>query len=367
MKYKPSADFLSISKLVTQNLIPLRRSRKSVEIIPQQEEPTLSFSDNAEMMRFNAENKVKSEVKNIEDVILNETGSVTWFNLYGVNYPKQVDRIIKQNRLDSFLSNLIGDPNHRTKVVPLENCFFFTAKSIHSSDEHAVVLEQIMFIVSGGFVWSIQEKVGDHFDHIRERIDRKIGNVRSQGTDYLLFLLLESIVDNYYLTYEDIMENTKDILESNLREAEPNQLEQIEVRKTQLFRIRRSLANLREALNQIAVIDPTIIKPSSQKYFSELKEQTAYLGDLIDHDLTRLEAATNLFFSLQSHKLNEVMKTLTILSVIFIPLTFIAGIYGMNFDNMPELRFEYGYFVAIGVMAAVAIGSIIYFKRKKWF
>ncbi len=367
MKYRPNKDFLNISKLVTQNLPPLRRKRKQVEFMPETEEPKLVFAENAEMFRFNATECAKSEIKSIEELTLQESGKVTWFNLYGIQYPKQIDRIIKENSLDPFLSNLISDASHRTKVVTLKNSFFFTAKSIHPSSEHTVVLEQMMFVVSENFVWSLQEKVGDHFDHVRERIERKVGQVRSNGTDYLLFLLLESIVDNYYLTYEDIIESSKEILEAKWDEARPNHLEEIELRKTQLFRMRRSLANLREALYQIQSMDTNIIKADSQKYFSELKEQTAYLGDLIDNDLTRLESATNLFFSLQSHRLNEVMKTLTILSVIFIPLTFIAGIYGMNFEYIPELGYRNGYFVTVGAMVAVALVSIIYFKRKKWF
>ena len=353
------------TQLVT-SIFPARRSRKRVELAPEPKETKLKFGDNAEVICFNKENHNRCKVSKIEEINLSEPGQITWFNVYGLDYYHQFSQIIKKNHLDTFLNSLIQDDSHRTKVVKLKNCLFLTAKSTHYSQKESISLEQMMFIVGPDFIWSIQEKVGDHFEHIRERMDKNIGHVRTRGADYLLFLLMESIVDNYYTTYEDLSEKAANIFEHDWSKTDPHQLEQIEERKTHLFRIRRSLNNLREVINQLHGMDE-IIKSASKKYYQELREQAAYLVDRIDNDLARLESATNLFFSLQSHKLNEVMKTLTILSVIFIPLTFIAGIYGMNFSNMPELQTKNGYFITLGVMFIIAVGSILYFRRRKWF
>lgn len=325
------------------------------------------FSDNASMIRYSAGAFSRNPVSHANEVELNSTGSISWFNVYGLNYTRQFSEIAQKNNLDAFLVTLIGDTHHRTKVVDLSNCFFFTAKSIHFDEKAHLTVEQMMFIVSSGFIWSIQEKRGDNFGHIRQRLADNVGDLRQKGTDYLLFLILESIVDNYYTAYSGLTENFGTLVEWNGEAANPEVLQEIENRKSQLFRIRKSLNNLREAIYQITLSADALLGDDSRKYFTELREQGGYLIDQIDHDLQRLESATNLFFSLQSHRLNEVMKTLTILSAVFIPLTFIAGIYGMNFEYMPELRWEHGYFVILAVMLVMGIASVFYFRRKGWF
>lgn len=327
----------------------------------------INIGEHVEFISYNKDSHERKRVDSVDQIELVTEGKVNWLNVYGLHYHEEFSKIIKANGLDNFLVNLISDGSHRTKVVGIKDSFFFTAKSVHFSDEKSVTLEQMMFIVSGGYIWSIQEKVGDNFSHIRERLERKIGLVRSRGTDYLMHLLLESIVDNYFKAYADLMEQSMQTEGVNWNDADPARLEGIELKKTNLFRLRRSLSNLKDALHQTLQLDNGIIKAASKKYYVELKEQVAYLVDQIDTDLSRLESATNLFFSLQSHRLNEVMKTLTILSAVFIPLTFIAGIYGMNFQHMPELEQPYGYFVVLGVMALLVVGSIAFFKKRGWF
>jgi magnesium transporter len=356
-----------IRSLAIQKLFPTRPTKKRVDLGDNTTEPHLVFKENATLIEFDADQLKRTEIENIEDIVLIDESMSTWFNLYGLNYPSQFGKIIKQNKLDSFLIHLFSDTSHRTKAVALRDCFFFTAKSIHYSDSESLSLEQMMFVVSPQFIWSTQEKRGDHFDHIRERLEKNVNKVRERGTDYLLFLILESIVDNYYTTYENLTDDDDKLVELNWSNADPNILEKIESRKAHLFRIRKSLFNLKEAIHQIINMEEHVVLDESIKYFSELKEQAGYLIDQIDNDMHRLESSTNLFFSLQSHRLNEVMKTLTILSVIFIPLTFIAGIYGMNFENMPELKMKYAYFGVLAVMLTIVLTSVIYFKRKKWF
>jgi magnesium transporter len=348
-------------------IFPTRASKKRIDLLPTQEEPPLAFKENASLIEYDIDKVKKTEVEKTEDVALHDPSMLTWFNVYGLNHPVQFSKIIEHNKLDSFLIHLIADANHRTKVVSLRNCSFFTAKSIYYSDGERLSLEQVMFVISPDFIWSIQEKKGDNFDHIRERLDRNVGRVRERGTDYLLFLILESIVDNYYQTYEDITKDASQLVDLNWDNADLGILQKIEARKTNLFRIRKSLFNLKEAISQLINLEDGMVKEESMKYFVELREQAGYLIDQIDNDMHRLESATNLFFSLQSHRLNEVMKTLTILSAIFIPLTFVAGIYGMNFEYMPELGYRNGYFIVLGVMALVAVGSFLFFRHRKWF
>ncbi len=210
---------------------------------------------------------------------------------------------------------------------------------------------------------SIQEKPGDYFQHIRDRITENKGIVRRKKADYLLYLIIDAIIDNYYNAYEKLTQKLEEL--KDLTKVKPNldYAMQIEENKQNLFVLKKAISSLREAISKLEKVELENFEPH---YFSELKEQANFLIDDIDFDLQQLESSINLIFNMQNHKLNDVMKTLTILSVIFIPLTFLAGIYGMNFENIPELKFKYAYYVLLTVMVLIGVGSFIYFKRKKW-
>jgi magnesium transporter len=222
----------------------------------------------------------------------------------------------------------------------------------------------MIFIVSADFLWSIQEKKGDYFNWIRQRLEGNKGIVRKKKTDYLLFLLLESIIDNYQSTYQENAALNSDKLSAVNIKPTPEFTSLVEKRKQELFNFKKATMSLKDTIVKLEKIE---IDGFNVKYYSELKEQTNNLISNIDFELQELESKINLIFSIQGHRLNEVMKTLTILSVIFIPLTFLAGIYGMNFENIPELKSENGYFILLGTMVIISVISIWYFKRKKWF
>jgi magnesium transporter len=240
----------------------------------------------------------------------------------------------------------------------------FVATRVLITNSQKLDSEQMIFIVSPNFLWSIQEKSGDYFNWIRERLQENEGIVRKKKADYLLFLLLESIIENYQNTYEENAELNADKLNSTHIKPTPEFTSLVEKRKQELFNFKKATLSLRDTIVKLEKVE---IAGFETKYFSELKEQTNNLISNIDFELQELESKINLIFSIQGHRLNEVMKTLTILSVIFIPLTFLAGIYGMNFENIPELKFKYGYFVLLGIMVFITICAIWYFKRKKWF
>ena len=224
--------------------------------------------------------------------------------------------------------------------------------------------EQMYFVISKDFVWCIQEKRGDHFDWIRQRIFENKGIIRKKRADYLLFFILETLITNYKDKYEEsvLMENALDAIVK--REPTPEFMFEVEQKKAMIHDFKKASHGLRDIIVKLERVE---VKGFQTKYFSELREQINGLIMDIDSDIMELESQINLFFSVQGHRLNEVMKTLTIFSVVFIPLTFLAGIYGMNFENMPELKSPYGYFILLGVMFIVTIISVIIFKRKKWF
>jgi magnesium transporter len=322
------------------------------------------FLDNTSIINYSKNSYDKTNFSAISEIKLKENPETTkWINTYGIVYQEAYRKIIYQNKLDDFLVKLLSDKEHPNKVILLDNLLFVTTRVLITGS-HKFDSEQMIFIVSLNFLWSIQEKPGDYFNWIRERLEGNKGIVRKKKADYLLFLLLESIVDNYQETYQENAELSADKLNSTDIKPTPEFTSLVEKRKQELFNFKKATMGLKDTVVKLEKLE---IDGFDVKYFSELKEQTSNLISNIDFELQELESKINLIFSIQGHRLNEVMKTLTILSVVFIPLTFLAGIYGMNFENIPELKFKYGYFILLGIMVLVTIISIWYFKRKKWF
>ncbi|MFK8061372.1 MAG: magnesium and cobalt transport protein CorA [Polaribacter sp.] len=322
------------------------------------------FLKRTSLITYSEKNYQKNNYSAISDIILsNKSKTIEWLNTYGNKYTEIFKTIVSNNKLDDFLMKLFMNQEHSNKVILLDDLVFVSTRVLITKSD-TLDSEQMLFIVSSSYLWSIQEKDGDYFDWIRERLEGNKGIVRKKKTDYLLFLLLESIVDNYQETYQKNAELSADKLSSTQIKPTPEFTSLVEKRKQELFNFKKATLSLRDTIIKLEKIE---INNFDVKYFSELKEQTNNLISNIDFELQELESKINLIFSIQGHRLNEVMKTLTILSVIFIPLTFLAGIYGMNFTNIPELSWKYGYFILLGIMVLITIISVWYFKRKKWF
>lgn len=322
------------------------------------------FLDNTSIISYSAKTYEKTNFEAISQIRLSQgTDTIEWLNTYGIKYQNEYRKVINQNKLDDFLIKLLSDEEHPNKVILLDNLLFITTRVL-ITESNKLDSEQMIFIVSKDFLWSIQERSGDYFNWIRERLEGNKGIVRKKRADYLLFLLLESIIDNYQDTYEENAELSAHKLNSTYIKPTPEFTSQVEKRKQELFNFKKATMSLKDTVVKLEKME---VEGFNVKYFSELKEQTNNLISNIDFELQELESKINLIFSIQGHRLNEVMKTLTILSVIFIPLTFLAGIYGMNFENIPELKYEYSYFILLGIMVLITIVSVWYFKRKKWF
>ncbi|MBT8235271.1 MAG: magnesium and cobalt transport protein CorA [Bacteroidia bacterium] len=322
------------------------------------------FLSQTSLITYNKEKCERYTYNSISKITLTESlETIQWLNTYGIGFHPQFKEIINQNKLDDFLIKLLVDPNHPNKVIALHQLLFVSIKVL-KTDRKKLDKEQMIFIFSPGFIWSIQEKKGDYFEWIRERLYGNIGLVRKKRADYLLFLILESIIDNYQEAVDKYSTKHKD--HANLSDIKPTPefTAKLERQKQKLFRVKRAIISLRDTITKLEKVE---MKDFHGNYFSELKEQATNMISDVEFEILEIESSMNLIYSVQGHKLNEVMKTLTIFSVIFIPLTFIAGIYGMNFENMPELKWQSGYFLVIGVMLIVSFGIIWYITRKKWF
>ncbi|MCC5921560.1 MAG: magnesium/cobalt transporter CorA [Cyclobacteriaceae bacterium] len=290
-----------------------------------------------------------------------------WLNLYGLNNPETIASICEKQGVHSLVIQDILDIDQRPKFQEYENFSFLTLKSIIPS-ENEIITEQISFVFGTNFLISFQERKADFFEHLRIRLRENKGILRERGADYLLYAMLESILDNYFKTLNKLDEEIERFnFTDTKKEPSLNVLEIIENHKKFVHFIKKSILPIKEFSQIVERGECQYIEQKHIKYFLEIKDLCLTLIDSSEMILASLESATNLFFSLQSHRMNQVMKTLTIVATIFIPLTFIAGVYGMNFTNMPELEWKYGYFGIWTIMISIFLGMVIYLKKKKWF
>lgn len=308
--------------------------------------------------------------KELEDPL--QQTDVKWLNIHGLHDTELIRKLGEVLEIDNFIIGDVLNVNKRAKMEELNDTLFFSIKSILPGvDYDHVRIEQISFLLRDNVLISFQEKKSDFFTHIRERIKTHSGLVRKKKDDYLLYLLLEAVMENFYITLEHDESCMEDLLMEAKVSAKPDVLERIEKSRDNLQFLKRAIQPLRDALLNLKSMqdddDFDGIEKANYTFFARLHQKSLELLDQIDTDMSTLDSASNVYFSLQSYRMNEIMKVLTVVSSIFMPLTFIVGVYGMNFDNMPELKEENGYFIVWGVMVALAIGMVIYFKRKKYF
>ncbi|MFH6994013.1 magnesium/cobalt transporter CorA [Flavobacterium sp. FlaQc-48] len=295
-----------------------------------------------------------------------------WLNVHGLNDIGLLKIIGAHFKLDDFLLADILNTTKRTKLEEQQDILFFNIKSLLPSEySDNISVEQISFILKEGILISFQEKRSDFFAHIRERLRTHAGIVRTKKVDYLLYLLLDAVIENFYITIEDEEEKIEELINLTKKGADPVILEKIENHRDNFNFLKRSIIPLRDSLYYLKTIKDddtsTLIQKDTFNFFIRLHQKSLELLEQIESDMSSLESASNFYFSEQSRKMNEIMKTLTIISAIFIPLTFIVGVYGMNFENMPELRYKYGYHSVMIAMFFLVIALIIYFKKRRWF
>ncbi len=310
----------------------------------------------------------EKDVTKIEDIFkLKATPTVSWINIDGLHDTNLIAKVGKNFGLHPLLIEDILNTNHRPKAEIYDNLIFVTLKMLGlSKDSKSVVSEQVSIVLGENYVISFQEREGDLFNIIRERLRNNLGTIRQMGSDYLMYRLIDTIVDNYFFVTDYYADQIEDLEIQVLESPSDDMVRIIQMSKKQLIQLRKATNPLREVLSLLEK-DPTpLIKKETDQYLRDVHEHIVQINDVIDTQRDMLSGLMDLYMSGVSNKMNEVMKVLTIIATIFIPLTFIAGIYGMNFKHMPELEMPYGYYSVWGLMIAIFIGMIIYFKRKGW-
>lgn len=321
-----------------------------------------------EVIDYDEENLKEKEIKNIKDIIpLKEKPTVTWININGIHDVEIIKKIGDIFKLHPLLMEDIMNTGQRPKMQNFEDYIFVVLKMLHYNDkEGKVIVEQVSLILGPDYVISFQEVEGDVFETIRDRLRNAKGRIRKKGADYLLYALIDAIVDNYFIILENFGERIEDIEEELISESKVETLHAIQRIKREMIYLRKSVWPLREVVNSLEREESTMIEKSTDIFLRDVYDHTIQVIDSIESYRDVVSGMLDLYLSSISNKMNEVMKILTIFAAIFIPLTFIAGIYGMNFNFMPELNWRWGYFGIIIFMLSVGITMLVYFKRKKW-
>lgn len=292
---------------------------------------------------------------------------VNWLDVEGLNDIKLMENIGKKFLLHNLLLEDVLNTTHRPKIEEFENATLVIVKMLsYNKIECSIVSEHISLVLAHNTLISFQEIEGDVFEPIRERIRHSSGKIRIKDANYLLFTLLDAIVDNYFSIIEYIGEELEKLEDSILNNPSDEVIKKIHYYNRQIIVLRKAVWPLREVINGILKGVGKVINESNELYFRDLYDNTIQVIETIEMYKDTISGLRDLAFSNISNKMNDIMKTLTVMSSIFTPLTFIAGLYGMNFDNMPELHSRYGYFAVLGVMMSILIILLYIFRRSKW-
>lgn len=317
---------------------------------------------------YDEKDMIEKQVSKIEECFpFKSTPTVTWINIDGLHEIETIEKLGKEFDLHPLMLEDILHTEQRPKIEDFEKYLFIVLRMLsYNSETQAVESEQLSIVLGPNYVISFQERVGDIFDPIRERIRNAKGRIRKMGPDYLCYSLVDAIVDNYFTILEKVGEKIESMEEELVSEPTENILQQIHSMKREMISLRRSVWPLRELISGLQRSESALIQESTGIYLRDVYDHTIQVIDTVESFRDMVSGMLDIYLSSISNKMNAVMKVLTIIATIFIPLTFIAGIYGMNFENMPELKLWWAYPLVWIVMIAVAAVMLVYFRKKKW-
>ncbi len=319
------------------------------------------------LIRYDEASLIEKEISSAKDLReeRNRPG-VLWVNIHGLQDVHLLEEIGVIFGLHPLTLEDILSTDQRPRAEDYIDYIFIVLKHIHNHVDQSLHAEQISIVLGRNFVLSFQEKETALFDPIFERLRAAKGKIRKAGADYLAHHLMDAIVDQYFVVLEEIEEKIEQLDDDLVRDATPARLHTIHHLKRELILLRRSLWPLRDAIGLLQRADSPLIIDSDLIYFKDISDHIIAIIDTVDTFREMLASMLDIYLSSVSMKLNEIMKVLTIIATIFMPLTFLAGVYGMNFKYMPELDWPWGYFGILAVMLLIALGMILFFRKKKW-
>jgi magnesium transporter len=320
------------------------------------------------VIKYDGANFEEKAVGNVEEAFkLRSKSSVVWLNIDGVHQPEIIEQVGQSFGLHPLVAEDIASTGQRPKMEDFDDYIFVVVRMFRfDGEEGETKSEQISIILGADFVISFQEREGDVFDTIRERLRNNKGKIRKLGADYLAYSLIDAIVDNYFMILENLGEAVEDIEDRLVTNPTSETLQTIHDLKREMIYLRKSVWPLREVINRMERSESPLINKSTFVYLRDVYDHTIQIMDAVDTFRDMLSGMLDIYLSSVSNRMNEVMKVLTVIATIFIPLTFVAGIYGMNFKFMPELDLTWSYPAVLVLMLVVALMMVMFFRRRKW-
>jgi len=307
--------------------------------------------------------------QDLEEIVpLKDSPTVSWINVDGIHDVQIVERIGQLFGIHPLIQEDIVHAGQRPKMEDMSDHIYIVLKMLEGQDsEREVDWEQLSMIIGPNFLITFQEREGDIFDPVRQRITEDKGKIRKVGADYLAYALLDLVVDHYFVVLERLGDKIEVLEEEIIGQSGPEVLNKINHLKRATLTMRRSVWPLREVISNMQRLESDLIKETTKPYLKDVYDHTIQIVDTVETFRDMLSGMVEIYMSNLSNRMNEVMKVLTMIATIFIPLTFIVGVYGMNFQYMPELHWRYGYAAVWIVMLIIAYGMVSYFRKRKWF
>ena len=318
---------------------------------------------------YNNENLIEKELQTVEEcqAFKGQPGMNLWINVDGLDKVEIIDKLGSYFGIHPLTLEDVLNTGQRPKMEDYDSYIYAVLKEMILDEEREeIIIDQVSIILGSNYILSFQEKAGDVFNPIRERLKNPASRLRKNGVDLLAYSLIDAIVDNYFLILEHFGEEIEELEEELIVNPMPDILKVIQKHKRDMITLRKSVWPLRELINNLQRTESELIKETTQLYLRDVYDHTIQVIDSIEAYRDILSSMIDVYLSSLSNRMNDVMKVLTVIATIFIPLTFIAGVYGMNFDYMPELRWRWGYPTAILGMALLGISMFLYFKRRRW-
>lgn len=319
---------------------------------------------------FTPEKQIELELENLEDCLpyLAEN-TVSWLNIYGLHDAGLVQKLGELFEIHSLLLEDMLNTGQRPKIAETDKLMVVIMKVLNYDEStNKLQADQISFILDDNYLITLQEKEGAHFEAIRERIRKGTGRVRRKGADYLAYVLLDTIADNYLINIEKLGSLIEKTEARIFADKQPKNLMQVIYKyKTEINFLRKNVRPVKEIVHHLIENESGFIADDNLKYFHDLDDLIEQASETIEIYQAMLNDQMNIYHANMGSKANEIMKVLTIFSAFFIPLTFVAGVYGTNFEYLPEIKLKFGYLYFWLLMVAITFGLVIYFKKRKWF
>ncbi|MBM4301191.1 MAG: magnesium/cobalt transporter CorA [Deltaproteobacteria bacterium] len=318
--------------------------------------------------RYNSENIVERQLDAFTECqMAGDPEEVTWINVNGISQVHNLEKVGECFKIHPLVLEDILEVGQRPKVEDYDDYLYIVLNSIRSAAEgEKFVSEEISLVLGPHYVLSFYEGDGDLFAPVRDRLLKAKGRIRKMGADYLAYCLIDLIVDHYFVELEKFGDQMESLEDEVMTHPSPQTLGDVHRIKNDMIMLRKSLWPLREVIARLERRESPLISENLDNYFRDVYDHTIIAIDTVETYRDILSGMLDIYLSSMSNRLNEIMKVLTIIATIFMPLTFITSLYGMNFKHMPELQWRYGYYVVIGVVVMIALSMLSFFRRKRW-